>query len=78
MSHEAKILCHLQQDCGLCSAFEYEFKVFRKDCKCRDEDDCLNLNSKGAVCRVCNCPLFDREQVLKEKEANNGKVREDK
>ena len=66
MSNSAKSICHIQQDCGLCAAFEHEFNEHKKDCKYRADSDCLNLDNNGAICRVCNCPTFDRDKVLKE------------
>ncbi len=64
MSTELTTLCHLQQDCGDCVAFETAFSEYRGKCKYRDKEDCLNLENECAVCRVCECSTFDRNKIL--------------
>lgn len=65
-----KTLCHIQQDCGGCEAFNEAFRQTEEDCEYHDpkcKAECMNANNPVPHCCAANCPVFDRDNILKEK-----------
>jgi len=73
MSKEAKILCHLLQDCGACQVYKIAFDKHAKNCEHRKPKNnkiniCLRSDNPGPHCCGANCPTFDRDKILKDEQ----------
>jgi len=70
MTKEDKILCHLQQACGACAAFNHAWAHHQAKCKLRNMKakpvECHHAENPGPHCCAALCPTFDRENFLNE------------
>lgn len=69
MTKEDKIICHLQQACGACAAFNNAWARHQTNCEYKDKHKCDHKDGETYCC-ASTCPTFDRYKIL---ENGNGK-----